>query len=139
MGVVIYYLQEEVTQCETLKKCKVFFMVAGNLFLLISMALSGLSHDNRRIQLLCIFFGVLLNVISDGWIQLGSNRVTDFLAKYSMVLYIMHWTMGVVVNGLLNRFGIQLKMIAYYGATLISCVIILCIVERVKSGHIRPR
>ncbi len=133
MGIIVFYLSEGFIFKLHLNVQKSFFLLLlGNLLLIVSMFLSGISHDNRRVQLLCIFFGVLFFVLIGESKFSNANMITNYMGTLSMVIYIMHWTFGVIINGLMKDFDLSQKMFVYYAVTILGCVVTIEIVEKIK-------
>lgn len=133
MGVVIDYAVKELKYKDFIVKHKMVVIVFGNLLLIVSMMLSGLSLDNRRIQLICVFMGVLSLFLASEYFAFCGNVFTSYLAKLSMVIYIMHWTVGVIINGVMSDNGLAMKMITYYVLTVLISVLMIHFVERKQS------
>ncbi len=133
MGVVVYFAVNEFEHIDSFMKHSFVIWIIGNILLIASMMLSGLSLDNRRIQLLCIFIGVLALILSSMYVSLEGNAFTSYLAKLSMVIYIMHWSVGVILNGVMSNFGLTMKMIMYYAVTMVLSMAVLYLFERKQS------
>lgn len=134
MGIVVCYFVQTLDRIAIFDKWTCPVWMFGNMLLLCSMVLSGIGIDHRRIQLLCIFFGtgVILSRFTPlyGW----SNKFTDFAAKISMVIYIFHWTIGVILSQIINDLGIEERMIIYYLVTFVVSVVMLSVNNAFKRN-----
>ncbi len=140
LGLVIHYVIEEFGKHFDLGKLKSRMLyLLGNILLLFSMFLSGISHDNRRIQLLCIFFGVMIVQLLNGKLGVASGKISDYFSKLSMVIFVIHWTIGVILNGTMNGAELVVKVFAYYVITIIVAVALLLVFDRKSAVRKRIR
>ena len=125
MGIVAYYLVRELDKIEAFDKWAWFIGILGNFLLLTSIGLSGVGINNRRVQLLCIFIGIVAVLLKVSPFYNWSNRWTDFASRISMVIYIFHWTIGVILNPIVNDLEIKWRLVIYYLTTIVIAIVLL--------------
>ena len=139
MGIVAYYIEREISEwandSEAKKNC---LLSLGNLFMASIIIMAGLGKDDQRIQLFFIFLGAVFILSCKKGILIPGNRLTDFCSQFSIVIYILHWTIGVVVNKFMMESDVKAKVFAYYIVTILFSIIML-VMHRIIKEKIVPK
>ncbi len=109
-GMVLYYFVQVMRE-----KGWIYLGLIGALLLTVPLILSGLQILDRRISLICEFSGLSL-LLADNTCK--NNFFTDLAAKTSMIVYILHWSLGQAISFYLPNSSLQLKLALYYMMTI---------------------
>jgi len=108
--------------------------VIGIVLLIIPLILSGIHALDRRIALICEYAGLVL-VLSNKQASHSGNVLTDSFARLSMVIYILHWSIGQNINFYFSGAILHLKLVLYYVIT-IAISITLLFLKRTKRKEV---
>lgn len=138
MGIVVHYFVKEVDKKVIPDKWRWPIGIFGNFLLLTSIGLSGVGINDRRVQLLCIFFGTVAVLTKYTPFYGCSNKYTDLASKISMVIYIFHWTIAELLNPIMSSYEMKQRMTIYYLTTVVVSMMMLwvnCTFKRYKFSH----
>ncbi len=138
MGIIAYSIVNHINKLK-IKWNKIIFII-GMVSLIMTIVFSYYGYNNRRNHLVLVFLGtviILSNV--NPWICSG-NIITDFLGKLSGVIYIFHFTVGIIIHGTFEvGFTMAQRLLMYYGVTISAAIVCLLVVERNKGRSIIRR
>ena len=131
-GMILYYLVQMMREKGWKGRGSI-----GIVLLTIPLMLSGLQMLDRRIALFCEFIGLAL-LLADRKFE-KNNSITDFAAKMSMIVYILHWSIGQNISFYLANKGIQIKLVLYYAVTITVSAVLYLIFEKARRQRgLRP-
>lgn len=115
------------------------YRIISVFLLFFPLILSGLHIVERRLSLICEFVGIVLALSSITDLNGKCNRTTDLVAKLSMIIYIVHWSIGQNISYYLPEAGINVKLVLYYSLTLFVAVFLMLFVNACKNKAGRMR
>ena len=125
-GILIWNL---VNHFNANKQCIKFYALVGLLLCSSPLVLSGLQKLDRRLALICEFIGILFVFLDASNLKSKNNTITDFFAKMSMAIYILHWSIGENISHRFPKLTIKYKIFLYYIITIGIAVIIILLID----------
>ena len=133
IGVFLYYLVkwfDRVTLSPILEKS---FFPFAMISMVIAISLAYFQFSVRRIQLACFMVSLFLlfsNHCSNGKFQCN---LTDYLGEISMIIYIVHYPVAVIINKLDLTNNVMGVFFMYYGMTIVISIILREVCKQFKK------
>ena len=129
LGVTIFYFNQKVR----IKLDKRILYILGVLISLVPITMALFQFNERRIQLVCFMVSLTLLLDEDGVASRLSTSLCDFSEKLSMVIYITHWSIAVLVKEMIGTKNAVISLFTYYSLTIFLSSILIFFEEKISK------
>ena len=134
LGVTIFYFNQKVR----IKLDKRILYILGVLISLVPITMALFQFNERRIQLVCFMISLTLLLDEDGVASRLSTSLCDFSEKLSMVIYITHWSIAVLVKEMIGTKDAVISLFIYYFLTIFLSSILIFFEEKLSKKKMDP-
>lgn len=112
----------------------------GFIIMMVPLVMSCLQIQNRRIPLLCEFFGLVLILMSDrARDNPGAIVSRSFAGEQSMAIFVLHWSVGEFIRWAVPDIDIGVRVIFYFAVTFSLAIAMLVFLDRYGLDGISKR
>lgn len=129
VGLIIFEIKEIFNI--NIATIKSLYTVTAVMLFAITILIAYRNVPLGRFMLLCLIINLMI-VFSLNSQELKGRSISDYLGRLSMPLYIVHYTVGTIVDLLMENSSLMSKSIIYYTLSIIVAMITMKIFEKIK-------